>query len=87
MSVTLDSCYSVILLGQKLTIAQSQKIASLQHENNDLKDIIEIYNREQLVYKDYQNKYTIETRRKKTWKIIGIGVGVGFLTALLLLAL
>jgi hypothetical protein len=87
MSVTLDSCYSVILLGQKLTIAQSQKIASLQHENNDLKDIIEIYNREQLVYKDYQKKYNIETRRKKTWKIIGIGVGAGFLTALLLLAL
>ena len=87
MTATLDSCYSVIQLGQKLNISQSQKIASLQQETEDLRDIIEIYNREQLVYNDYQKKYTIETRKKKTWKIIGIGVGAGFLTALLLLAL
>lgn len=87
MTATIDSCYSVIQLGQKLNIAQTQKIASLQQETEDLRDIIEIYNREQLVYKDYQKKYAIETRKKKTWKIIGIGVGAGFLTALLLLAL
>jgi len=87
MTATLDSCYSVIQLGQKLNIAQSQKIASLQQETEDLRDIIDIYNREQLVYKDIQKKYIIETRRKKTWKFLGIGVGAGFLTAVLLLAL
>jgi hypothetical protein len=87
MLVTLDSCYSVVQTGQKLNIAQTQKIASLQKETEDLRDIIDIYNREQLVYKDYQKKYNIEARRKKTWKVIGIGVGAGFLTALLLLAL
>ena len=87
MSATLDSCYSVVQTGQKLNSAQTQKIASLQKETEDLRDIIEIYNREQLVYKDYQKKYTVETRRKKTWKVIGIGVGAGLLTALLLLAL
>lgn len=87
MSSTLDSCYSVIQLGQKLNIAQSQKIASLQKETEDLNNIIQSCNREQLVYKDIQKKYTIETRRKKTWKLIGIGVGAGLLTAILLLAL
>ncbi len=87
MSATLDSCYSVIQLGQKLNIAQVKKIESLQQETEDLRDIMEVYKREQLVYKDYQKKYTVENRRKKTWKIIGIGVGAGLLTALLLLAL
>jgi len=87
MTATLDSCYSVIQLGQKLNVAQTQKIASLQQENTDLNKIIESCNREQLVYKDIQKRYTIETRRKKTWKFLGIGVGAGFLTAVLLLAL
>jgi len=87
MLVTLDSCYSVVQTAQKLNIAQTQKIASLQKETEDLRDIIDIYNREQLVYKDYQKKYNIEARRKKTWKVIGIGVGAGLLTALLLFAL
>ena len=87
MFVTLDSCYSVVQTAQKLNIAQTQKIASLQKETEDLRDIIDIYNREQLVYKDYQKKYNIEARRKKTWKVIGLGVGAGFLTALFLLAL
>ena len=87
MTATLDSCYSVIQLGQKLNVAQTQKIASLQQENTDLNKIIESCNREQLVYKDIQKRYTIETRRKKTWKFLGIGVGAGFLTAILLIAL
>ena len=87
MTATLDSCYSVIQLGQKLNVAQTQKIASLQQENTDLNKIIESCNREQLVYKDIQKRYIIETRRKKTWKFLGIGVGAGFLTAVLLLAL
>jgi len=87
MTATLDSCYSVIQLGQKLNVAQTQKIASLQQENTDLNKIIESCNREQLVYKDIQKRYIIETRRKKTWKFLGIGVGAGFLTAILLIAL
>lgn len=87
MSVTLDSCYSAVQLGQKLNITQSKKIENLYHEVNDLRDIIEIYKREQLVYKDYMNKYTIETRRKKTWKLIGIGAASGLLISILLLAL
>ena len=87
MSATLDSCYAIVQTAQKLNIAQVKKIESLQQETEDLRDIMNVYKREQLVYKDYQKKYTVETRRKKTWKVIGIGVGAGLLTALLLFAL
>jgi ElaB/YqjD/DUF883 family membrane-anchored ribosome-binding protein len=87
MSSTLDSCYAIVQTAQKLNIAQIKKIESLQQETEDLRDIMDVYKREQLVYKDYQKKYTVETRRKKTWKVIGIGVGAGLLTALLLFAL
>ncbi len=83
----LDSCYSVLSKTQKLNVLQDRKLQTMELEISGYKQVIESFNRDAIVHKDIQKKLVKETRRKKTWKIIGIGAGAGFLTALIILAL
>ena len=83
----LDSCYSVLSKSQKLNVMQDRRLQTIELEISGYKQIIESFNRDAIVHKEVQKKLVKETRRKKTWKIIGIGAGAGFLTALIILAL
>ena len=83
----LDSCYSVLSKSQKLNVMQDRRLQTMELEISGYKQIIESFNRDAIVHKEVQKKLVKETRRKKTWKIIGIGAGAGFLTALIILAL
>jgi ElaB/YqjD/DUF883 family membrane-anchored ribosome-binding protein len=83
----LDSCYSVLSKSQKLNVLQDRRLQTMELEISGYKQLIESFNRDAIVHKDIQKKLVKETRRKKTWKIIGIGAGAGFLTALIILAL
>lgn len=66
---------------------QDKKLQTMELEISGYKQLIESCNRDAIVYKDIQKKLSKEIRRKKTWKMIGIGAGTGFLAALILLAL
>lgn len=66
---------------------QDKKLQSMELEISGYKQVIESCNRDAIVHKDIQKKLSKEIRRKKTWKLIGIGAGTGFLAALILLAL
>ena len=83
----LDSCYSVLSNSQRLNIMQDRRLQTMELEISGYKQLIESCNRDAIVHKDIQKKLSKETRRKKTWKLIGIGAGTGFLTVLILLAL
>ncbi len=83
----LDSCYSVLSKTQKLNVMQDRRLQTMELEISGYKQIIESFNRDAIVLKEVQKKLAKETRRKKTWKLIGIGGGAGFLTALIILAL
>ena len=83
----LDSCYSVLSKTQKLNVMQDRRLQTMELEISGYKQIIESFNRDAIVHKEVQKKLVKETRRKKTWKIIGIGAGAAFLTALIILAL
>ena len=83
----LDSCYSTLNKYQRLNMMQDRRLQTMELEISGYKQIIESYNRDAIVHKEIQKKLVKETRRKKTWKLIGIGAGTGFLAALILLAI
>lgn len=83
----LDSCYSVLSKSQKLNIMQDERLHAMELEISAYKQLVESCNRDAIVYKDMQKRLGIETRRKKTWKLVGIGTGTALLAALILLAL
>ena len=83
----LDSCYSTLNKYQRLNMMQDRRLQTMELEISGYKQIIESYNRDAIVHKEVQKKLVKEIRRKKTWKLIGIGAGTGFLAALILLAI
>ena len=83
----LDSCYSILSKSQKLNVLQDRRLQTMELEISGYKQLIESCNRDAIVHKDIQKKLAKETRRKKTWKLIGIGIGTGFLAALILLSI
>ena len=83
----LDSCYSVLSNSQRLNIMQDRRLQTMELEISGYKQLIESCNRDAIVHKDIQKKLSKETRRKKTWKLIGIGAGTGFLAVLILLSI
>lgn len=85
--IILDSCYITLNKYQRLNMMQDKKLQTMELEISGYKQLIESCNRDAIVYKDIQKKLSKEIRRKKTWKMIGIGAGTGFLAALILLAL
>ena len=83
----LDSCYSTLNKYQRLNMMQDRRLQTMELEISGYKQLVESYNRDAIVHKEVQKKLVKETRRKKTWKLIGIGAGTGFLAALILLAI
>lgn len=87
IEVILDSCYSVLSKSQKLNVMQDRRLQSMELEISEYKQVIESCNRDAIIMKDLQKQLAKQTRRKKTWKLIGIGAGTALLTSIIILAL
>jgi hypothetical protein len=63
---------------------QDEKVKLMQEEIGEQNRLIESYSRQDLIYRDIHKKLKQETRKKKTWQIIGITTGIGLLTSLIM---
>jgi ElaB/YqjD/DUF883 family membrane-anchored ribosome-binding protein len=67
-----------------LSKKQDEKIELMKEEIEEQNRMIESYSRQDLIYRDIHKKLNQETRKKKTWQIIGITTGIGLLTSLII---
>jgi hypothetical protein len=82
--VALDSCFSAINMSSWISKKQDEKVELMQEEIEEQNRMIESYSRQDLIYRDIHKKLKQETRKKKTWQIIGITTGIGLLTSLII---